>query len=104
MQKATGKKPVMWGENIVGFDTYRYMYASGKTGDWPIVGFSPRKNDLTIYIMSGLDEYTTLLEQLGKHKSSKACLYVKKLADLDVSVLKKLVDSGVRVMRERYPR
>jgi hypothetical protein len=98
MQKATGKNPVMWGESIVGFDTYRYTYASGKTGDWPIVGFSPRKNDLTIYIMSGFEERAALLEKLGRHKTSKACLYIKKLADLDVLVLKQLVELSVRAV------
>lgn len=98
MQKATACKPVMWGASIVGFGKYRYRYESGREGDWMVTGFSPRKNDLTLYIMPGFDNYAELLAKLGKHKTGKSCLYLKRLADVDMKILKQLIDASVKAM------
>ena len=102
MQKAAKSPPVMWGTSIVGFGTYTYKYESGREGDWPIVGFSPRKQNLTLYIMPGFEEYGDLLEKLGKHTTGKSCLYVKRLADIDLGVLKAIVTRSVAVMKKKY--
>lgn len=101
MQRATGEAPAMWGESIVGFGMYRYQYASGTSGDWPIVGFSPRKNDLTLYLMPSFPERDALLAKLGKHKTGKTCLYLKRLADVDMDVLTQLIDASVRGMEKQ---
>jgi hypothetical protein len=101
MEAATGEPAVMWGEAIVGFGRYAYDYRNGKTLDWPLVGFSPRKNDLVLYLMQGFDGAGALLDTLGKHKTSKACLYIKRLADVDQAVLRKLVDGSVEGMAPR---
>lgn len=98
MQKATKCKPVMWGSSIVGFGKYTYRYANGREGDWPVVGFSPRKNDLTLYIMPGFEKYDLLLQKLGKHKTGKSCLYLKTLADVDLKVLEKIISESVKAM------
>lgn len=98
MQAATGEAPCMWGSAIVGFGTYHYRYASGQEADWPIIGFSPRKNDLTLYLMPAFDGRDALLAQLGKHKTGKSCLYLKRLGDIDMSVLKKLITASVAAM------
>lgn len=98
MKQVTGEEPIMWGDSIVGFGTYKYKYASGKEGKWPITGFSPRKQNLTLYIMSGFDEYDELLENLGKHSTGKSCLYIKKLEDVDQDVLRELVSKSVEHM------
>lgn len=100
MKEATGAQPKMWGPSIVGFGTYHYVYASGREGDWFLTGFSPRKQNLTLYIMSGFDEYEDLLGRLGKHKKSVSCLYVRSLGDLDLSVLKRLIRASVRHMKK----
>ena len=104
MQEATGEKPVLWGANIVGFGAYRYEYASGGAGDWPLVGFSPRKNDLTLYMMAGFERHADLLAKLGRHKTGKSCLYLKKLADADPAVLKELVGRSVAAMEKKRVR
>lgn len=91
MQEVTGEEPFMWGSSIVGFGTYRYKYKSGREGEWMLTGFSPRKQNLTLYIMSGFGEYDALMEKLGKHKTGKSCLYINKLADVDTDVLRQLV-------------
>jgi hypothetical protein len=96
MKKVTKSPPKMWGGSIVGFGTYRYKYASGREGEWFAAGFSPRKQNLSLYIMSGFRGHEELLEKLGKHKKGKGCLYVNKLDDIDLSVLRKLVESSVR--------
>ena len=98
MKQVTGKEPEMWGDSIVGFGSYHYKYASGREGDWFITGFSPRKQNLTLYIMSGFDEYDQLLNKLGKHSTGKSCLYIKKIEDVDVGVLKELVKKSVEHM------
>lgn len=103
MQKVTGEKPKMWGSSIVGFGTYHYVYASGREGDWPIAGFSPRAQALTLYIMSGFDGEPALMGKLGKYKTGKSCLYVKRLADIDAGVLEELVTRSVAYMRKKYP-
>jgi hypothetical protein len=102
MREVTGEAPMIWGPSIVGFGMYRYKYASGTEGDWPLCGFSPRKSDLTIYIVAGFEEFADLMGRLGKYKTGKSCLYVKKLADIDVTVLKQLVAASVKAMKERY--
>lgn len=103
MEKVTGEKAVMWGPSIVGFGQYHYEYDSGHSGDCCLVGFSPRKQNLSIYLMPGFDGREALLAKLGKHKTGKACLYVKRLADVDEDVLEKLIRSSVTDMRGRYP-
>jgi len=101
MEKATGTKGALWGTSIVGFGSYRY--ASGKQeNEWPLVGFSPRKGDLTLYILPGF-EGNALMAKLGKHKTGKSCLYLKGLADVDLLVLEKLIVESVAVMRAKYP-
>ena len=104
MQEATGEKPVLWGANIVGFGAYRYQYASGGTGDWPLVAFSPRKNDLTLYLMAGFERHADLMAKLGTHKTGKSCLYLKRLADADPAVLKELVGRSVAAMEGKRVR
>lgn len=100
MREVTGEEPQMWGDSIVGFGSYRYRYASGREGDWPLTGFSPRKQNLTLYINSGFEEYDDLMQQLGKHKTGKSCLYIKRLSDLDLDVLRQLVRESVQHMKE----
>ena len=103
MKQVTGDEPIMWGDSIVGFGTYKYKYASGRKGEWPITGFSPRKQNLTLYIMSGFDEYDELLENLGKHSTGKSCLYIKKLEDVDQDVLRELVSKSIEHMEATNP-
>ncbi|MEU8077710.1 DUF1801 domain-containing protein [Catellatospora citrea] len=91
MEDVTGQPPAMWGSAIVGFGQYRYVYASGKQGDWPAVGFSPRKQALVLYVSEGFDDDGDLLARLGPVTVSKACLYVKKLADVDTAALRELI-------------
>ncbi|MCI0434468.1 MAG: DUF1801 domain-containing protein [Gemmatimonadetes bacterium] len=101
MKKATGASPVMWGDSIVGFGSYRYKYESGRQGEWFLTGFSPRKQNLTLYIMAGFDGYPALMKKLGKHTTGRACLYIKRLDDTDV--LTELIERSVAHMRERRP-
>jgi hypothetical protein len=91
----------MWGTSIVGFGRYRYRYASGREGEWFVVGFSPRKQNLTLYIMDGFGEYDRLLDRLGKHSTGKACLYLKRLDDADPEVLRALIAHSVEHVRSR---
>jgi hypothetical protein len=98
MKRAVGAEPKMWGSSIVGFGHYHYKYASGREGDWFLTGFSPRKQDLTLYIMAGFDRYDALMAKLGKHKTGKSCLYLKRLADVDVAVLEELISASVKHM------
>lgn len=100
MKQVTGEEPEMWGGSIVGFGSYHYKYASGREGNWFVTGFSPRKQNLTLYIMSGFDEYDQLLSRLGKHKIGKSCLYINKIEDIDQNVLKELVEKSVQHMEE----
>ena len=100
MQEITGEEAVMWGSSIIGFGSYHYKYASGREGDWLSVGFSPRKQSMTVYIMPGFEHYEELLEQLGKHKIGKSCLYINKLTDVDKDVLKRLIRLSYEHMKK----
>ena len=102
IQAVTGEPPKMWGTSIVGFGSYHYRYASGREGDWPVVGFSPRKQNLVIYIMPGFSDYGELLGKLGKFRTGKSCLYVNKLGDVDLGLLEELVRESVAEMKRRY--
>jgi hypothetical protein len=93
MQEVTGLEPVMWGTAIVGFGSQHYEYATGREGDMPIIGFSPRKQNLTLYLSYDYEKYGELLKALGKHSTGKSCLYIKKLADVDVPTLKRLIET-----------
>ena len=104
LREVTGEKPVLWGSNIVGFGTYVYDYADGREGEWPIVGFSPRKSELVVYIMPGFERHADLLSRLGKHRTGKSCLYLKKLSDADPAVLKELVSRSVAAMEKKRVR
>ena len=95
MRRVTGDEPTMWGSSIVGFGTYRYKYDSGREGEWMKVGFSPRKQNLTLYIMSGFSRFDDLMSRLGKHSTGKSCLYIKKLEDVDRGVLEELIRESV---------
>ena len=99
MEEITGEKPKMWGPSIVGFGSYHYKYASGREGDWPITGFSPRKKDLTLYLMMGYEKHKDLLEKLGKHSGGKSCLYINRLSDVHVPTLKKLIKASVKDLK-----
>jgi Domain of unknown function (DU1801) len=103
MKQAAKAEPKMWGTSIVGFGSYHYKSSSGREGDWFLTGFSPRKQNLTLYLMSGFDEQKDLLAKLGKHSTSKGCLYIKKLEDVDIKVLKELVSKSVKRMKELNP-
>lgn len=103
MKQITGKEPEMWGDSIVGFGSYHYKYASGREADWFLTGFSPRVQNLTLYIMSGFDEYDQLLSKLGKHSTGKSCLYIKRLEDVNMDVLKDLVKKSVGHMAASNP-
>lgn len=100
MKQATKAEPKMWGTSIVGFGEYHYKYASGRENDWFLAGFSPRKQNMTLYIMSGFERYNDLLKKLGKHSTGVSCLYIKRLADVDRQVLKELVNESVKVMKQ----
>ncbi len=101
MRSATGEKPKMWGPSIIGFGSYHYVYDSGREGDMPVVGFSPRKAATVLYGLRGAEDVEALLAKLGKHTTGKGCLYIKKLADVDQTVLEKLVSGSVASKRSR---
>ena len=99
MNDATGAPARMWGPSIVGFGDFRYKYASGREGDWFLTGFSPRKDNLTLYLIPDLRAHTARLKKLGKHTTGGSCLYIRRLADVDRGVLKQLLDDGVKAAR-----
>ena len=102
-EKITGEKAKLWGTSIIGFGQYHYESTrSAQKGDWPLTGFSPRKANLTVYIMPGFKEYQDLLDKLGKYKTSVSCLYIKKLADIDIQILSKIIEKGYTDMKEKY--
>lgn len=102
-EEVTGEKPKMWGTSIVGFGMYHYKSErSTQEGDWPITGFSPRKQNITIYIMCGFKDYSELLENLGKYKTSVGCLYIKKLSDVNIDVLSKLIKRSYVDMQKKH--
>jgi len=103
MKQVTRLEPTMWGSSIVGFGRYHYKYASGREGDSCLVGFSPRKQNLTLYLMLGVADYSDLLNKLGKHKTGKGCLYINTLADVDVPTLKELIKQSVKQLKAMYP-
>lgn len=100
MGDLTGEGAVMWGSSIIGYGSYHYKYESGREGDMPLVGFSPRKQSMTVYIMPGFDDYDELLGELGKHKIGKSCLYINKLADVNQDVLRRLIKESYMHMRD----
>ncbi len=102
MGDITGLAPSLWGGTIVGYGSYRYEYASGRAGDWPLVAFSPRKQNIVLYIMPGFAEYEEMLSRLGKHKTGKSCLYINKLSDVDTNVLGEIVYRSVEHMQEKH--
>ncbi|MGB8983226.1 MAG: DUF1801 domain-containing protein [Anaerolineales bacterium] len=99
MEQVTKQQPKMWGTSIVGFGSYHYKGASGREGDWMLIGFSPRKQNITLYIMSGFERYPGLMKKLGKHSTGKSCLYIKRLSDVDVDVLKELMTESLKTMK-----
>lgn len=101
MREITGLEPAMWGPSIVGFGQYHYRYASGREGDWPAVSFSPRKQNLTLYISDGYDQYAELLARLGPHSTGRSCLYIKRLSDVDTDVLRALIKDGFEHLNGR---
>ena len=103
MEEVTGYEPKMWGDSIVGFGSYHYRYASGREGDMPLTGFSPRKQNLTIYIVPGFEHYERLMAKLGKFKTGQVCLYINKVADIDLPVLRELVKESVQQISRYYP-
>ena len=103
MQTATGEKPKLWGPSIIGFGSYHYKYDSGREGDAPLIGFSPRKAATVLYHVTGFSDSEALLAKLGKHTTGKGCLYIKKLADVDQKVLEALVVKSVAAIRSRHP-
>jgi Domain of unknown function (DU1801) len=104
IQTAAGEKPKMWGPSIIGFGSYHYKYESGREGDMPVIGFSPRKTANVLYGMTGSSDSKALLTKLGKHTTGKGCLYIKKLADVDQQVLGAMAVKSVAAMRARSPR
>lgn len=103
MQQVTGFEPKIWGPSIIGFGSYHYKYASGHEGDAPLAGFSPRKAAISLYVYLSEENREELLSKLGKHKAAKGCIYVKKLGDIDVEVLKKMVLVSVEYLQKLYP-
>jgi len=102
MRKATGKRAKMWGSSIVGYGTYHYKYDSGREGDFMVTGFSPRKQALTVYIICGFKPFDALMSKLGKYKTGKSCLYIRRLSDVDEKVLERLIVGSVKHMRKKY--
>ena len=103
MRRVTGEEPELWGGNMIGFGRYRYKYDSGREGEWLATGFAVRAKELVVYLMADAPDRGELLEQLGKHKIGKSCLYIKRLSDVDMDVLEKLVRTSLGALRDRYP-
>lgn len=103
LSKVTGHKPTMWGSSIVGYDSYTYTYPTGRSGEWPAIGFSPRKQNISIYIMPGYQDFGPLLKALGPHTTGKSCLYIKRLSDVDEKVLIKILTKGYTDLKKKYP-
>ncbi len=103
MSKASGHEPYMWGPSIVGFGSYHYKYASGHEGDAPILGFSPRKAAISLYVFTGLDEHLHVLKDLGKFKMGRACIYINKLSDINIDVLNKVMKHSIEWLKKTYP-
>lgn len=103
MGEVTGEAPRLWGPTIAGFGRYTYRYETGRTGDWFLTGVAPRKQALTLYVMDGFAERDALMGRLGKHTTGKACLYIKRLSDVDGAVLREILERSVAALREKYP-
>lgn len=103
MREVTGNRAKMWGPSIVGYGQYHYRYDSGREGDFMRVGFSPRKQNISVYVVPGFNGFAGLLKKLGKHKVGRSCLYINKLDDVDVDVLRKIIEKSVDVMNKKYP-
>jgi len=103
MRRITGKEPQMWGDSIIGFGSYHYKYESGREGDMPLLAFSPRKQNLTLYILSDFEEYDQLMAKLGKHKTGKVCLYINRLSDVDMAVLEQLATKTYEIWLNKKP-
>jgi hypothetical protein len=103
MQNITAEKPSMWGSSIIGFGCYHYRYESGREGDCMRVGLSPRAQNISVYIIPGFSEFSEHLANLGKHKVGKSCLYIKRLSDIDPTVLRDIIQRSIDMMAERYP-
>lgn len=101
MKQVTGMEPTMWGSSIVGFGSYHYKYESGREGDMILAGFSPRKQNLTLYNMSGFERYDDLIKKLGKHTTGKGCLYIKRLDDVDLPTLKSLIEESFKHVKQK---
>jgi len=102
MSRLTKEEAKMWGDSIIGFGTYKYSNSTGKEFEWMKIGFSPRKQSLTLYIMNGYEHYEELLQRLGKHKLGKSCLYINKLDDIDLSVLEELISHSYDYVTKNY--
>ena len=102
MHEVTGEEPRLWGASIVGFGTYHYVYESGREGDSMVTGFAPRKANMVVYVMPGFSKYGDLLEKLGKYKTGSSCLYLGRLAGIDMKILRRLVAKSVKDMRRKY--
>ncbi|MHC2067906.1 DUF1801 domain-containing protein [Bremerella sp. T1] len=103
MRAATGERAVMWGPSIVGFGSYHYKYASGHEGDIMIVGFAPRKAQISLYLSCDIQQMADLLSKLGKHKTGKGCLYIKRLADVDLDILQQMIERGIEEVEQHHP-
>ncbi len=103
MARITRREPVLWGSAIIGFGSYTYEYASGRTGEWPLTGVSPRKQALSVYVMSGFEDHDALLESLGPHRTGKSCLYIRDVEKVDQKVLASLIRKSVAHLRRKWP-
>ena len=102
MKAQSGFEPKMWGPAIIGFGSYHYKYESGREGEAPLVGFSPRKTEFALYLTSAFENREELLKRFGKHKTAKACIYIKKIEDIDTAVLKKMIANSIRFLKTKY--
>jgi len=102
MNDITKEKPVIWGDSIIGFGKYHYIYKTKREGDWPIIGFAPRKKNISIYIMSGFSMHKEIMENLGKYKIGKSCLYINKLEDINQEMLKNLIKESINFIESQY--
>lgn len=102
MREASGFEPQMWGTSMIGFGRYHYRYRSGQEGDWFLIGFSPRKQNLSLHIMCGVERHPDLLAKLGKHSTGRSCLHIKRLADIDLETLRTLISDSVSMMKTDY--
>ncbi len=102
MQEVSGEEPKMWGSSIIGYGTYHYKYASGREGDWMRIGFSPRKLNITLYLLAGVERNAEILSRIGKYKNGKSCFYIKKLDDIDRKVLRELMTASLEHIEDIY--